>query len=393
MVPMNQSLSLQPKRLAVALLIETSNAYSRELLHGVHDWCRTHARWAIHLTEQGRGATPPPWLRTWRGHGIIARIENRAIETAVRATGLPAVNVSASGLASELPCVISESREVTRLAADHLIERGFRHFGFCGDGRFAWSAEHQRNFTARLRLAGHACTAFDSRATDFNDWEAERRKLSAWLRGLQKPVGVMTCYDIRGQQVLDVCRQLGLKVPEEVAVIGQHNDELLCDLCDPPLSSVIPNPRHAGHEAAALLDRMLRGRRPRKLRIEVPPLGVATRQSTDIVAVADARLAGVMRLIQAHACEVLSVDDMAHAAGMSRSLLERKFREAFGTSPWEYVITLRVRHANSLLAQSQLSIAEIAERTGFTSAEYFSASFKKLTGAPPGKERKRLRTA
>jgi LacI family transcriptional regulator len=280
---------------------------------------------------------------------------------------------------------------VAHLAAEHLLERGIKNFGFCGDGRFAWSTHHQKNFAAEIQSAGHTCSEFDSRATDFEDWELERLKLGAWLRDLPKPVGVMVCYDIRGQQVLDVCRELGLKVPDEVAVIGQHDDQFLCDLCDPPLSSVIPNPRQAGYEAAVLLDQLLRGHRPRKLRIDIPPLGVTTRQSTDLVAVGDPRLAKAMRFIQTHACEVLRVDDIASAAGMSRSLFERKFRDAFGVTPWNHVLALRIRQAKYLLTQSQLSIAEIAEKTGFTTSEYFSASYRKLTGTPPGKERRRLR--
>jgi LacI family transcriptional regulator len=265
------------------------------------------------------------------------------------------------------------------------------HFGFAGDARFAWSLRHQRNFVACLRGAGHPCSVLASRLSDFTDWESGRRRLSAWLRALPKPAGVMACYDIRGQQVLDICRELGLNVPDDIAVIGQHNDELLCELCDPPLSSVIPTPRRAGYEAAALLDRLMRKQRPRTVRIEVPPLGVAMRQSTDLVAVADPRLAAALRFIRAHACEEMSVEDMARTAGMSRSLFERKFRQAFGTSPWDHVLTLRVRQARLLLAQTSLGIAEIATRTGFTTPEYFSASFRKLTGAPPRAERLRLR--
>ena len=183
--------------------------------------------------------------------------------------------------------------------------------------------------------------------------------------------------------MLDVCRARGLRVPEDVAVIGQHNDELLCDLCDPPLSSVIPNARRAGFEAAALLYRLMRGRAVVRKRIEVLPIGIATRQSTDLVAVEDERLAQAMRFIRQHAHEVISVEDIARAAGISRSLLERKFREAFGRSPWDQVMQLRLRQAEQLLSQTRLSIAEIAERTGFGTSEYFSAAFRKLTGTSP----------
>ncbi len=370
-------------RPVVALLIETSNTFSRELLHGVRDWMRRQDSWAIHLSEQGRGSQPPTWLEKWRGDGIIARIENEAIALAIRACGLPTVNVSASGLAPEFPAVISDSAAISKQAAMHLLERGLRNFAYCGDSRFAWSQRHGENLVAVLRDQGHECQVFLSNSKDSADWRKEQAKLVRWLKSLPKPVGVMTCYDIRGQQVLDACRAIGLRVPEDVAVIGQHNDDLLCELCDPPLSSVIPNARRAGFEAAALLDRIMRGLPVIEKHIEIPPIGIATRQSTDLVAVEDARLAHAMRFIQEHAHEIISVEDIAQSASISRSLLERKFRKAFGCSPWDHVVKLRLRKAEHLLAQSRLSIAEIAECTGFGTPEYFSAAFRKLTGSSP----------
>lgn len=370
-------------RPVVALLVETSNAFSRELLHGVRDWMRAHGSWAIHLSEQGRGNLPPTWLENWRGNGIIARIENETIAAAVRACALPTVNVSASGLAPEFPAVTSDSAAITRQAATHLLERGLRHFGYCGDSRFPWSLRHGHNLVSTLRESGHECHVYPSKAGDANDWRKEQAKLARWLKSLPKPVGVMTCYDIRGQQVLDVCRATGLRVPEDVAVIGQHNDELLCELCDPPLSSVIPNARQAGFEAAGLLDRLMRGRPVASEKIEIPPVGIATRQSTDLVAVEDERLAHAMRFIRENAHAVIGVEDIARAAGISRSLLERKFRAAFGSSPWDHVMQLRLRKAEQLLSQTRLSISEIAESAGFGTPEYFSAAFRKLTGVSP----------
>jgi LacI family transcriptional regulator len=375
-------------RPVVALLIETSNTFSRELLHGVREWMITHVSWAIYLSEQGRGSQPPTWLESWRGDGIIARIENDAIASAVRACDLPTVNVSASGLAPEFPAVISDSAAITQQAATHLLERGLRNFAYCGDAQFAWSQRHGDNLVTALRERGYPCQIFPSKTADAADWRKEQAKLVRWLKALPKPVGVMTCYDIRGQQVLDACRASGLRVPEDVAVIGQHNDNLLCELCDPPLSSVIPNARRVGFEAAALLDQLMRGQLVISQQIEIPPIGIVTRQSTDVVAVEDERLGQAMRFIREHAHEVISVEDIANAAAISRTLLERKFREAFGRSPWDQVMQLRLRNAEQLLAQTRLSIAEIAERTGFGTPEYFSAAFRKMTGTSPRSARR-----
>lgn len=375
------------RRPVVALLIETSNAYTRGLLRGIRDWMRKHGDWAIHLTEQARGSEPPPWLDRWHGDGIIARIENPATEKAVRAAHVPVVNVSAAGLAPEFPTVITDSNGAAQAAFEHLRERGLKHFGFCGDGRFFWSANHQRHFQTHVANAGFECDVFDSQPEDALDWEREVTKLRDWLQSLPKPVGVMACYDIRGQQVLGVCRHNGIKVPDEVSVIGLHNDELLCDLCDPPLSSVIPNPARAGYEAADILHEMMRGHpHPAALRL-VPPLGVAVRGSTDIVAIEDARIASAVRFIRANACKGIGVGDVLRIAPMSRTLLERKFKRYLGRTPYEEILLMKLRRVKELLTETDLSIAEIAERTGFSGPEYLSAAFKKHTGTSPGRYR------
>jgi LacI family transcriptional regulator len=281
--------------------------------------------------------------------------------------------------------VTSDSAAIAALAAAHLRERGLRHFGYCGDARFQWARRHGENFAAELRRSGFSCDTFPASRRDAADRQRERARLAEWLRALPKPVGVMACYDIRGQQILDVCRATGLRVPDEVAVIGQHNDELLCDLCDPPLSSVIPDARRIGFHAAKLLDGLMRGKRPRAraVPLHVAPLGVATRQSTDTLAVEDARLAKAMRFLREHAQEMIGVGDIARAAGMSRSLLERRFREVFDGPVWNHVLELRCRAAESLLRGTALGLAEIAERTGFGTAEHFSAVFRQRRGMPP----------
>lgn len=367
----------------VALLIETSNAFSRELLHGVRDWMSSHRHWTIHLSEQGRGNRPPAWLKGWRGDGIIARVETPAIARAVRDCGVPVVNVSASKLAEHFPTVISDSAGIARLAATHLRERGFEHFGYCGDARFAWSLQHGRHFSASCEAAGFACDVFSSTGGD-----QESQRILRWLARLPRPVGIMACYDIRGQQVLDACRQLGLRVPDEVAVIGQHNDELLCELCDPPLSSVIPGARRAGLEAAGLLDRLMRGETVSPGIVAIPPLGVATRQSTDIVAVKDPRLAAAVRYLRAHACKPIQIADVTRASGLSRTLLERLFRKQFEVSPYEQILRIRIAEADRLLSTTTLCIAEVAERTGFGTVEHFTNTYSRRRGRSPGAARR-----
>jgi LacI family transcriptional regulator len=197
----------------------------------------------------------------------------------------------------------------------------------------------------------------------------------------------MACYDIRASQVLEACRRLGVEVPDEVAVIGVHNDELLCDLCDPPLSSVIPNARRAGYEAAALLQRMMNGERVGARNVYIRPIGVATRQSTDVVAVNDRRVSSAVRFVREHACENITVKDVLRAVPVSRSWLERRFKHHFGRTPHDQILRVRMARVRAMLATTDLPLAQIAERTGFEHVEYLSVAFKRVTGLSPSRYR------
>lgn len=370
----------QPR--SVALLIETSNAYCRGLLQGIRDYLREHQGWAIHLTELGRG-NAAPWFAHWQGDGIIARIDTPALEAAVRRKGVPVVNVSGAELAPEFPAVIADGAQLSQLAADHLLERGFRHFGFCGDCRFAWANDYSHHFVSALRRSGHACDVFDTQPEDATRWRRERRKLTRWIASLRKPVGIMVCYDIRGQHVLDVCRQLGLSVPAEVAVIGQHNDELVCSFCDPPLSSVMPDARRAGFESAQLLDAMMHGRCRRARHLKIAPLGVVTRQSTDVIAIEDRRLAEAVRFMRTNACRGIGIPDILKQVRMSRTAFERKFRRQFGHAPYEEIMRIRCQRARELLSTTRLAVAELAERAGFSSGERLCVAFRQRGWSSP----------
>jgi LacI family transcriptional regulator len=369
----------------VALLIETSNAYARDLLYGIRAYVREHASWSIYLTEHGRDEAAPAWIRKWQGDGIIARVENQAIARALLATGLPTVDVSFGLECSPFPRVATDSKAVSRLAGEHLRERGFKRFGYCGDARYHWAEMRRHYFSEYLRNAGFACDVFPQESPARGvSWEREIGKLSKWIRRLPKPAGILACYDVRGQQVLEGCRRLGVLVPDEVAVIGVHNDELLCDLCDPPLSSVIPNARRAGYEAAAMLARMMNGKRPSPQVVLLEPVGIATRQSTDVVALSDKQICQAVRFIREHACEGITVDDILRAVPMSRTVFERRFKQALNCTPHEHILRLRIAHVKSLLATSDLTLSMIAQRVGFEYAEYLSFAFKRATGMAPG---------
>jgi LacI family transcriptional regulator len=367
----------------VALLVETSNSYARGLLRGVVDFAREHGRWSVYLGEHSRGDEPPPWLGRWDGDGIIARIENPRIARAVARCGRPAVDVSAARLLPKLPWVETDDRAIASAAADHLIGCGLRHFAFCGDGRFNWSRWRCDYFCQDLRRKGRDCHVYQPPAADDDDWERAEDELASWLARLPKPVGVMACYDIRGRQVLDACRRAALSVPDQVAVVGVDNDELLCELSDPPLSSVRPDTRRTGYRAAELLNRLMGGDKVRQLDHPIAPLGVVTRQSTNVLASDDRDVAEALRYIRDHACRGISVKDVLQRVPLSRRVLESRFSRAVGRTPHAEIERVRMESVKQLLLETDLPVAEIARRSGFTHQEYLSAAFRRYAGTSP----------
>lgn len=374
----------------VALLIETSNAYARGLLQGVIRYIGDHGPWSLQVREHGRGDDSTAWLGRWDGEGIIARIETPRIAKAVLRKRLPSVDVSAARLAPRLPWVETDDDRIAALAAEHLLERGLRHLAFCGDPRFNWSRWREQSFAKYVQAAGCECHIYTARSSPQGD-SAPMKSLRRWLKGLPKPIGIMAGYDLRGQQLLDACRDVGIAVPDEVAVIGVDNDELLCHLATPAMSSVIPDTVGAGYEAAALLDRMMAGQKvPPNARL-IAPLGIAARQSTDALAIEDQDVARAVRFVRENACAGVDVADVLRATRLSRRTLESRFRRILGHTLHAEIMLVRLRAVKQLLAESDMPLHRVAERTGFAHAEYLSVAFKRETGQAPSQYRAAVR--
>lgn len=379
-------------RHSVALLIETSNAYARGVLEGINDYVHQYEAWSICLPEQERGARPPCWLSHWRGDGIIARIETDAVAHAVRRTRLPAVDVSAARRLAGIPSVESDDHAIAHLAAEHLLQRGFHHLGYCGDPGFNWSVAREEHFRSVVTAAGRQCHVH--RSLPLNDegysWNREKRRMAQWVRSLPRPIGIMACYDVKAQQLLEVCRDLDVAVPEEIAVVGVDNDQLVCDLARPSLTSVIPNTQRIGYEAARLLDQLMAGRRVAPKAHLIEPLGVHTRQSSDTLAIDDPEISAAVRFIREYATTGINVSDVLQQVPLSRRVLESRFRQSINRTPHEEIMRIRIERVKRLLSETSFSLAEIAAQTGFEHVEYLSVAFKREVGCTPRQYRQSL---
>jgi LacI family transcriptional regulator len=365
----------------VALIIESSIEYGRGVLRGIARWLREHGPWSIFLEQRELGAALPDWIREWDGDGIITRSDDPRIVKA----GLPTVGLyDRAEDKLRLPMILNDNLAVGRMAARHLADRGFRHLAYYGVRGERWS---------ELRLQGATEAAKGSLAVHRSGgkWEASQERLQAWIAGLPRPLGLIAANDIHGLRALDACRRAGLAVPEQVAVVGADDDAEVCELSDPPLSSVTFHPERVGYEAAALLDRLMAGRAGPSEPLLVPPLGVSTRQSSDILAIDDADVAKAIHYIRRHAFEGITMADVLREVPLSRRALEHRFRRRLGRTPKEEIQRLRFEQAKSLLDSTELPVARISDRLGFHQPSYLSAVFKKETGLSPAKYRSRSR--
>jgi LacI family transcriptional regulator len=375
----------------VALIIETSVVYGREILKGISRYLEIHGRWSVFLDERELDAPPPEWLLDWSGDGVICRSTTPALAEGLRSRGFPVVDLNDRHGDLGLPRIASDMAAIGRSAADHLLRRGFSRLAYCGFEGEAWCDARLAGVAERGAPVSVLRTPW--RGLREHAWQRERDLIGEWLRDLPRPLGVVACNDVRGHHVLDACRTLGLAVPEEVAVIGVDNAETFCALCDPPLTSVVPNAQRIGYEAADLLHRLMRGEPAPPGTLLVPPRGVATRQSTDSVAIEDAVVARAARFIRENAHRPIGVEDVLARTGVSRSTLERRFRAALDHSPHDEILRARLKRVKTLLKETDWTLARIAEASGFDHPEYMMVQFKRETGQTPSQWRSTDRSA
>lgn len=379
----------------VALLVETSRAYGRGLLRGIARYHAEQKHWLTYFQPHGLGDPPPPWLKHWDGHGVIARVDNRRTAAVLRSLRVPVVNLRSSVANLPFPFLGTNNEVVAELAANHLLEQGFRHFGFFelqGKANPGFKTRAHR-FAQCVELAGCSCDIFQpsTSASAAGSRSSHQRQLQRWIKRLPKPVGIMAGNDDHGMQVLETCRQLNIEVPNQVAVIGVDNDEHLCNLSIPPLTSIELDCERIGYESAALLDRMM-ARQPAPTQLDmIKPRGIVRRTSTDVLAVEDGDVRRAISFIRANACQGIRVSDVFRHVGVSRPTLEVKLRSVLRRTIHQEIQRVQIARAMELLREARLPIKQVAREAGFTTVQYMTRLFSKATGETPARYRTRTR--
>lgn len=385
----------------MAVVIDPDRRADRAVAAGVAAYARGTATWRLHVEPQpffdvGGGAAA---LEPTLGRGVVTLATYEQVIRAAARAGLPVVAVATGGggaVPTGIPLVEIDEERVAALAAEHLVEQGFRRFGFYGlasPPAAAWSEPRAGAFSRRLNAAGFACDTLLARGRPAD----VRGELADWVAALPRPVGIMACDDERAAQVLEACQTLRLRVPEDVAVVGVGDDEFVRELAIPALSSVALPLRNAGYEAAGLLHRLLRpaarGRGEVPLRTLLPPVGVMVRHSTDVLAIDDPVVSAAIRAIGSKAVAGLAVADLVRESRLSRWQLDQRFRRLIGRSIHEQILHVRLAEARRLVLSTDVPLKSVAKRAGFRSASYMTTLFKRRFAATPAALRTTARIA
>lgn len=376
----------------VALLLPTSIKTCRELLRGILQFVHLHGPWAVHIIEGREGEQKLFRPAEWGCTGIIVDLSDRHYAARLLTANVPTIITNPPDEAldpvnplSRLSRVVCDNRPIGKCAAEYFLERKFLNFAFVGQVNDAsWSEERRTTFCERLAQDRFSCIAYPKLSLPARkDFGREQGALCDWLKALPKPVAILVANDVRARQVLDSCLKAGLAVPQEVAVLGVDNDEMLCETTNPQMSSIQMNTEQAGFEAARVLDGMMRASRRGTLRQTVITYGfshLVTRRSTETVQIADALVARSLEFIRINAGITVTVDDLVQDLHVSRRSLETRFKAVMGRTVYAEIMRVRLERVQTLLRETAMTVEAIADTCGFASASHLGTVFRQHFG-------------
>jgi LacI family transcriptional regulator len=393
----NENMKRIPK---VAIFFESSAVNDRRITRGIIKYSALCGPWLFYSKMhpfymlQGRDAWRKkilPELRTWRPDGIIAHVDTTKAQELME-LGVPIILQPLREPVRLGSSVLGDDNQaVGEMGAKYLLELGFKNYAFCGFPDVYWSEERSKSFAERICQAGLEPYIYEPPESHRRSFvEEDREFLCEWLISMPKPIAVMACNDIRGQQVVDACSLRGIITPDEVAVLGVDNDDLICDSTNPPLSSVALGTEKAGYEAAQLLDRMMHRKKKRKWpKTTIHPTHIMSRQSTDILAIDDPEVAMAVRFIRTHRRSEIGVHEVVDATTLARRALEQRFKTILKRSVYQEIRRVRVEQVAQMLLETTMPVYKIALTLGYSSSEHIARPFRKEKGMSPQEYRRR----
>lgn len=383
---------LPPKHRRIALLMDMNEYYTRTVAAGVRKYFRTHDLGVCEGLEPATNGIWD-WLLEGEWDGILTYTYDDTLTEFLTKHQIPCVNVSNSLPATDkVPRVVSDDYAVGRLAAEHFLERGLRHFAYFGN-RAHVSELRQQGFEDGLKAAGFGYEKLwpDFQLTKGRSMRTEFPRMEERVAGGFWPLGVFCVNDTYARLVVGCCYAHGIHMPEQVAIVGVNNSEVADGLAEIPFSSVELQLENIGYRAMEMLADLIEGKKPPAKPILILPRRLVVRLSSDLMAVNDEAVARALRLIRENALKPVNIAEIVQKVGISRRLLEKRFKAATARSPYEEVLRLRVEKAKSLLANTDLLVSDVAEASGFGQAKQLHAIFTRETGMPPSAYRRQFK--
>ena len=334
------------------------------------------------------------WAHRMRADAIIGQFHDTTDVDLFAREGIIAIAQDFKSRFSTIPNITGPHYEAGRMGAEYFIKKGFRHFAFYGMRGYVWSDERYQGFrdTVRKTNPEYSFSVLNSTSQN-NHWFYDPIQLTTWLQSLPKPVAVMACDDNLAYHITEACHQAegggNCRIPDDIAVLGVDNDETICRLASPNLSSLSQNVEQSGYDVALLIDQLMRDPGAAWEDVMVHPTHIVTRQSTDIFANNDPHIAEILKYIHKNISRKIQVDDLVKLVPLSRRLLEERFKKSMGRSIYDYVIKERIEKMAQLLCEGH-SVSEAAVELGFSDIKNVSRTFKQIKGMTPSEYRQHI---
>ncbi|MEL5894844.1 DNA-binding transcriptional regulator [Bacteroides sp. GD17] len=377
------------------LLTDFTEAFAHNLLRGILEYSKGREPWVVcRMPPSYKQSYGIPgvleWAKKWQADAIIAQFNDNDEVELFRENGIVALAQDFQSRFSVIPNITSRYELTGQMAADFFLQKGFRNFAFYGYKDVVWSEERYMGFRNRIMEKGLGDNFFEYKNQPLeNLWYYESEPLADWIKSLPHPVALMACDDTRGNKIMEMCQVLGINIPEEIAVLGVDNDEIICNLSEPPLSSVSLNIVKGGYEAARLIDRLIHNEATSCEDVIIQPITIVNRLSTDIYATDNPAILAALKYIHQNLANKINVEDIVKQVPLSRRLLEIRFRQVTGQSIYQYISDLRMERFSQLLLASTEPIADLAMQVGLADSKNLARQFKLWKGCTPVEYRKR----
>ena len=380
----------------ILLLLDFAEEYHKNLLQGIIRYSREFGPWVffrmpIYYRETIGIDGILKWAKDWGAKGLIGQLHNNSEIWKFTNEGISVIAQDFQERFKDVPNITGAYHQTGRLGAEYFLRKGFKNFAFYGFKNIVWSRERAEGFEEKIKEAGYSVHYFEHRKSRSMDlWYYKPSLLSKWLKSLPKPTALMTCDDNQGLHITEASRHAGIRIPEDVAVLGVDNDENICFLSDPPLSSISSDVEKGGYEAARVMQQMITAGKTNSDNIIVKPTHIITRASTDIYSTDDELIVKTLKYIHLNIDKNIKVGQVLKEVPLCRRSLEKRFIITTGYPVYKYIYQLRIEKFMKKLLETDMTITEIAHELGFEDTKNISRQFKQMKGLTPLEYRKKF---